>query len=209
MDSTNTALLVIDVINSCAHENCEIEKWKITFSKIREMIPSLKEFINEYRATVGGPIIFTTTTPWRKQYLTDNLNELYTDPSARYYSEDTSGFAEEFYQIKPQRDDLVVAKNHYDVFTNDNFVRYLQKHKVHYIVVAGIFGDGCVLASICGGFSKGYNFVILEDLIETTDVPVRQKLLRELKGFTWPMMYGKTLDSKDFIEAWKLKIQDD
>jgi len=203
MNSSNTAFVVIDVINSCVHEKCEIPKWKIAFSKIRKMVPELKEFIEQYRKAVSGLVIFINTPPWKKEFLTDNINELYTDPGARYYSKDNSGFAEKFYLIKPQKKDVVITKNHYDAFVNPELDKVLKKNKIRYLVVTGIFGDGCVLATICGGFSKGYNFVILKDLIETTDVPIRQKLLQGLKDFTWPVMYGKTLSSRDFFNSWK------
>lgn len=53
-----------------------IEKEKgITFSKIKNMIPKLNEFIEEYRDKIGGKIIFTNLTPWTKEYLPQNIQE--------------------------------------------------------------------------------------------------------------------------------------
>ncbi|MFH0852346.1 MAG: isochorismatase family cysteine hydrolase [bacterium] len=202
MNSQNTALMVIDVLNSCAHENCEIRKWNISFSKIREMIPNLTAFIEKYREIIGGLIIFTKNVPWIKENLPENLNNLYKDPEARYYSEDNSGFAEQFYQVKPLKNDLIVEKHSYDGFTNPKLEKELKTRGIEYLVVAGLFGDGCVMSTICNGFSKGYNFIILNDLIETTDVPLRQSILEGLKDFTWPKMYGKTTKSKDFLRSW-------
>jgi len=69
--------------------------------------------------------------------------------------------------------------------------------------VSGVFSDGCVDATVKGGFSKGYNFLILKDLVETTDVKIRQDLQKLLKEYTWPAMFGKTIESKNissFIE---------
>lgn len=202
MNQSNTTLMIIDVINSCANEKFETPKWGIHFSKIRAMIPSLVTFIKKIREKVNSPIIFVTTAPWTKENLTENINELYTDPRARYYSDDNTGFAEEFYQIGPNINDLVITKNHYDAFTNKQLNEYLEKKEIKYIIAAGIFGDGCVLATICGGFSKGYNFVILDDLIETTDLPERQQIQTGLKQYTWPAMYGKTLKSDEFLQLF-------
>jgi len=56
-----------------------------------------------------------------------------------------------------------------------------------------------VHATIQGGFSAGFSFIILKDLIETTDLRVRQELQGLLKQYTWPVMFGKTIDSKDFF----------
>lgn len=165
------------------------------------MVPRLQSFLEKFRQKSNIPIIFCKTMPWHKKFLPENINILYTDPKARYYSADTSGFPEEFYTVTPQSKDRIITKNHYDAFTNPELTTYLEEAGIQYILIAGIFGDGCVLATICGGFSRGYNFVILEDLIETTDVPVRQELLNNLKQFTWPVMYGKTITSAEFLQA--------
>lgn len=207
MNSGNTALLVIDIINSCADRRFELPKLKIYFSKIRKMVPNLIDFIEKYRKHVGGLVIFTKTTPWKKEFLAENINELYTDPSTTYYSEDKTDLWQEFYLVKPQPQDLLVIKNHYDSFVNTNLDEKLKKQGIKYLVVTGLFGDGCVLASICGGFSRGYNFIILEDLIETSDLKIRQETLKKLKEYTWPIMYGKTMTSKEFLRmAHRLSI---
>ncbi len=135
----------------------------------------------------------------KKKFLTDNINELYEDPKAYYYSDDKTGFPEQFYLIEPQKGDFVFNKNHYDCFTNEEFNKEIIKRKIRYIVVTGIFTDGCVLSTIVSGFSKGFNFVILKDLTETTDKEIRQDLQNILKQFTFPVMYGKTISSKDFL----------
>ena len=75
-----TALLVVDVINRCCHEREEIEKWGVTYKKIRKMVPSLKTFISKYRKS-GGQVIFVTCTPWKKEHLAKNIVELYKDPA--------------------------------------------------------------------------------------------------------------------------------
>ena len=116
MNSSNTALLIIDIINSCASEEFEIPEWNIHFSNIRKMVPELKIFIDEYRNKVGGLIVFTNTTPWKREFLTDNINELYTDSAACYYSKDDNGQRNKFYVLQPNKQDIVVTKNHYDAF---------------------------------------------------------------------------------------------
>ncbi|OGY38713.1 MAG: hypothetical protein A2418_03500 [Candidatus Brennerbacteria bacterium RIFOXYC1_FULL_41_11] len=202
MKRANTALLIIDPVNSCVHENCETPERNIRFTKIRATLPKLAEFVNEYRQRIGGMIIFTTLTPWNEKHLPPNLNELYTDPRANYYSEDTVGFDEQFHTVIPQKGDLVIAKNTYDAFTNNELLSALKKKGIQYIVVTGVFTDGCVLASVVSGFSKGFNFVILKDLVETTDVDTRQELQKSLIDYTFPVMYGKTISSGEFLDVF-------
>lgn len=202
MTKDNTALLVIDVINSCAHETCEIPQWKIHFSKIRAMVPALKTFITNFREQTGAKVIFAKTTPWREEFLPKNINLLYTDPHATYYSKDTSGFPEEFYMVTPKTEDKIIEKNNYSCFSSPAFDEYLQKNGIQFLVITGIFTDGCVLATVTDGFAKGYNFVVLNDLIETTDSGVRQELHHLLIDYTFPVMYGKTIPSVEFLENW-------
>lgn len=197
----NTVLLVVDVMNSCADSRYEDPERDIHYARIRQMIPALSSFITSFQQ-LGGRVVLITSVPWQEQYLPENITELYrNDPEARYWSSDTDGDAERFYGI-PTDGALVFAKNSYDAFTSEDFVNALQDMRVRYIIVAGVFGDGCVLATICGGFSRGYHFIIAKDLIETTDDKERQALQRYLKQRMWPLMYGTTLESQHILSAF-------
>jgi nicotinamidase-related amidase len=194
----NSVLLVIDVINSCAHQEYEDPARSIHYNKIRQMIPALSAFITAYKQ-LGGRVFLTSTVPWQEPYLPENINELYKiNPQARYWSQDSSGRAERFYQI-PTDGALVFTKNSYDAFTNEAMLQALDERHIRYIIVTGLFGDGCVMASICGGFSKGYHLIIAKDLIETTDDESRQRIQQHLKQTTWPLMYGVTIDSQQIL----------
>ena len=198
---SNSILLVIDVINSCAHEGYEDQERDIHYSKIRQMVPSLSSFIASYKQ-LGGTVILVTTVPWQEQYLPDNINELYrNDERARYWSRDTGGHGEQFYEI-PTEGAMIFTKNSYDAFTCQDLVSTLENMQIRYIIVAGVFGDGCVLATICGGFSKGYHFIIAKDLIETTDDQDRQVMQKRLKEIMWPLMYGATIESHAILSAF-------
>tara|TARA_Y100000034_G_C6907867_1_gene421892 strand:- start:5387 stop:6001 length:615 start_codon:yes stop_codon:yes gene_type:complete len=197
-----TALLVVDITNFSCHPRCEIKKWNISFNKIRKMVPDLKKFISKYKNS-GGKVIFIDCTPWKEKFLAKNIVELYKDPRCKYYSSDKSGFSEKFFELKPEKNDFIVTKNNYDAFTNPKLNKLLKKQKIKHVIITGIFGDGCVHSTIQGGFSAGYNFIILKDLIETTDVKIRQRLQKLLKEYTWPTMFGKTINSKYFFDFVK------
>mgnify|MGYP001586768564 FL=1 len=206
MNSKNTGLLVIDVINSCADESCEIKKWNITFSKIRTMVPKLEAFIHTYRKTVNTNVFLTNTVPWQKEFVKKNINELYEDERVIYYTAYQSGFAEKFYALSPIPTDTVITKNTNDVFSNKEFISELNKRGIKYLVTTGIFSDGCVLSSVMSGFSMGYNFVVLKDLVETTDSENRQKIQKLLLDFTFPCLCARVGSSDDFLNIWKHKI---
>ena len=159
----DTALLVIDIVNACSHPRCEGKKEGITYKKVREMVPRLKKFIAKYKDS-GGKVIYVNCTSWDEKHLASNIIELYKDPRCRYFSPDKTGFSEKFFEVIPEQDDLVITKNTYDAFTNPGLNRFLKRNKIRFLIITGIFGDGCVHATIQGGFSAGYNFIILKDL---------------------------------------------
>jgi len=199
-----TALLVIDVTNAWAHPTCEIKKWDVTFGKIRKMVPKLQKFIKEYKSA-GGNIIYIKSMPWDKKHLAKNLIEFYKDPavcfySRNIYSDKVQKFSDEFYKINPEKNDIVLEKNSYDAFVNPQLNKILKKKKIKYLIPTGVLGDGCVHATIQGGFSQGYNYLILKDLVETTDLPIRQRLIKIMREFYWPMLYGKTINAKSFFD---------
>lgn len=199
-----TALLVIDVTNAWAHPKCEIKKWAVHFGKIRKMVPKLLKFVQDYKSA-GGTVIYVKSMPWDKNHLAKNLIEFYKDPnvcfySRKIYSEKIRKFSDEFYKINPDKNDIILEKNSYDAFVNPKLDRILKKKKIKYLIPTGVLGDGCVHATIQGGFSKGYNYIILRDLVETTDVTIRQRLVKIMREYYWPLLYGKTIYSKDFFD---------
>lgn len=204
MNKGNTALLIIDVVNSCCHKDSESPEWGIQFTKIRGMIPKLAKFIEQFRKEIGSQVFFVNITPWDKEHLAPNIIELYdNDPKTVYYSEDKTGFSEKFFELEPAKEDIVITKNTYSAFANPEFEKMLKEKGIQYLIIVGVFTDGCVLTTICDGFTKGLNFIILKDLIETTDVKIRQELQKILVEYTFPILYGKTITSKELLESWK------
>lgn len=193
---SNSALLVIDIVNFCCAPRFEKPS---SLKKVRFMVPILNCFIKDYREKVNGNIIFINCVRWDKEHIAKNLVELYKDPKCDYSYDDKSGLAEEFYGVKPEEDDVVISKNSYDAFTNPELDKILKERKIKYLIVTGVYGDGCVHSTIQSGFSKGYNLLMLKDLIETTDDNTRQKLQSLLKRYTWPVMFGKTIGSKELF----------
>ncbi|MEK6961576.1 MAG: isochorismatase family protein, partial [Nanoarchaeota archaeon] len=165
--------------------------------------------IDQQNRSENAKISYTNTiktVPWDKEHLAKNLIEFYKDPavcffSNRIYPDHIKKLSEKFYEINPEKGDYVISKNSYDAFTNPEIDKLLKKKKIRYLITTGVLGEGCVHSTIQGGFSKGYNFIILKDLVETTDDSVRQRLQKIMKGHIWPMIFGKTISSKD---VWKI-----
>ena len=196
----NCVLMVVDIINHCCHSKSEVKKWGLTYHKIRKMVNELKGFISQYKKLTNQPVIYINCVKWDKSCVAPNIRKLYEDPNCDYYTKDNTKFSEKFYKVKPEKDDIVITKNSYDAFTNPDLNKLLKRKKIKNIIMTGVLGDGCVNATIQSGFSLGYNFFILKNLIETMDNKDRQQLLKLLKEYTWPLLYGQTINSKQFIK---------
>ena len=192
------ALIIIDIVNSCCAEQFEDPEYGITFTKIRQMVPKLEKFIDTLRAKQLGEVIFVNLTPWTKEYLPKNIQNLYEDPNVDYYGSDDE-CEQEFYKLKPLASDKIITKNNYDAFTNPELDDFLRANNIETLIITGVFTDGCVLSTICGGFARGYNIVVPRDLVETTDLPIRQRLARDLLDYVIPMQYGKVVNSEKLL----------
>jgi len=203
MNKNNTALMIIDVVNGCADKSCENLEWNITFNKIREMVPKLKSFVEKFRKEIGSKIIFIKITPWTKNNVAKNVTELYeTYPEVNYFSDDESDFEGSYFNMEPQNEDITIIKNTTSSFSNPELEKILKEKGIQYLIIAGIFGDGCVMATIEHGFGIGYRFVLLGDFIETTDKPERQELQRLLKTVAWPNLIGPVMTGEEFLKSW-------
>lgn len=191
-------LVVIDVVKGCCDVRYERPEWGLYFSKIREMLPRLNNFVKKHRDN-GGQIIWVKPTPWTKQYLPDNINKLYCEnPNATFYVEDHVDEYNEFPDsIEVEAGDIVLEKNSYSAFTNPRLSELL----VDNYLVSGVYSDGCVNATIIEGWSKGYFTYIISDLVEAMDSERKQNQKTQLLSYGWPLMYGHVIQSEDIYKV--------
>lgn len=194
-------LIVVDPINSCCSEKFERPEWNITYSKIRQMIPRLRKFIDKYRK-LGGQIIWIRTTPWTEEFLPRNINRLYHEnPHATFYTQKDVKESVEFYNgISVHSEDKIFIKNTYSAFANPHLQVFIKKQGTDTILISGIFAEGCVNATIVDGFTKGLFTIILSDLVETMDDKQQQTHKKHLLTHQWPLMYGHVMTSNEFLK---------
>jgi len=190
-------LVVVDPVKGCCGREYERPEWDIHFSRVREVIPRLNDFVKRYRG-LGGRIIWVKPTPWTEEYLPDNINRLYREnPRATFYvTEGVDEYAEFQLGIEVEPVDLVIEKNSYSAFTNPLLGEALGCDSY---LVAGFYADGCVNATIVDGWGRGYFTYILSDLVESMDGSVNQEQKRLLLSRGWPLMYGHVMSSGEFL----------
>jgi nicotinamidase-related amidase len=198
-------LLIIDAVKGCCGIEYERPEWNIHFSRVRELIPRLNRFAEEYRG-MGGRIIWVKPTPWTEVHLPKNINRLYREnPHATFYvTENVEEYAEFLPEIEVEPGDLVVEKNSYSAFTNPHMMDLLDSDTY---LIAGVYADGCVNATIVDGWSRGLFTFILSDLVESMDDPVKQGQKNFLLSHGWPLMYGHVMTSREFLSLLDRSIE--
>ena len=188
-------LVIIDVVKGCCNKQYEIPEWNIHFQKTRKMLPRLNRFAETYR-NHGGQIIWIKPKPWTKENLPDNINKLYEEnPEATFYVKDNIDEYSDFPDvIKVAEEDIVLMKNNYSAFTNPKLSEYIQDG----YLIAGVYADGCVNATIVEGWNRGYFTYILGDLVESMDSDSKQNQMKMLLKYSWPYMYGHVINSEEF-----------
>lgn len=194
-------LIAVDLVNSCCSEKFERPEINITFSRIRRMVPRLREFADEYRR-FGGRIIWVRSTPWRKEYLPKNINRLYREnPCATFYTEhDVEESVEFFDGIDPREPDEIVTKNTYSAFADVRLQKLFRSHRWDTYLLSGVFAEACVNATVIDGFTRGLFTIILSDLVETMDDKEQQAHREHLITHQWPLMYGHVMTSSEFLK---------
>ncbi len=191
---TKYPLVVIDTVKGCCDIQYEKPEWNLHFKKVREMLPRLNTFVKTHREN-GGQVIWIKPTPWTIEHLPANINKLYNEnPNARFYVEENIDEYNEFpNSITIESDDIVLEKNNYSAFVNPKLSRLLDDS----YLIAGIYADGCVNATIIEGWSKGHFPYILTDLVESMDSEVKQNQKKHLLIHGWPLMYGHVINSSE------------
>ena len=197
VDAEPHPLVVVDPVKGCCGREYERPEWNIHFGRVRETIPRLNEFAERHRA-MGGRVIWVKPVTWTEENLPDNINRLYREnPRARFY---VTEHAEEYAEFQPgievKPEDRVVVKNSYSAFTNPRLMEALDSGTY---LVAGFYADGCVNATIVDGWGRGCFTIILSDLVESMDDPVKQDQKRFLLSHGWPLMYGHVVSSRDYL----------
>ena len=129
-----SALIIIDVVNSCADKRWEMPEWGLTYNKIRTMIPKLVKFIDWYKKNTNGLVIYINVVPWIEKNLPKNINKLYNDnPDAKFYTTYKPEESIKFYKVKPKSDDIVITKNSYDAFSSPKLQQVLKKNNINHI----------------------------------------------------------------------------
>lgn len=157
MEYENTAVIVVDMQNSFAHQDGSLYA-----PPSEAVIDSIEEFVATMRAG-GSQIIFTQDTHTEEQF--EELENY--DEFERWGEHAVQGsFEHEIVDgLTVGEDDLVVEKGTYDAFHNTSLDEELTNRGVSNVIVVGTLANVCVLHTASSAALNDYNTVVVEDLV--------------------------------------------
>lgn len=94
--------------------------------------------------------------------------------------------------LEAVKDGIPVAKSHESAFAGSDISQLLRRARIHTVVAGGVHATTCVLNTVLGGLSRGYNVIVASDLTAEGDrgrnLGLEEIRQREEKAFK--RMYG-------------------
>ncbi len=163
---SKAALLVIDMqYDYCSPNGMVPRRRKLDVSPITRMLPRLGKFISLARER-HIPVIWTRMIE-DIEYMPPNFGTVMKSGKVvmpHICKPGTRGFG--YYKLKPQKGDKEFIKTHYNAFTNKKLHEYLKKKGIKTLIFTGVYASRCVDSTARSASEKGYNCIILRDLVE-------------------------------------------
>jgi nicotinamidase-related amidase len=183
LDAKKTVLLVIDM------QNAFIEKGRrLEVRGIRRGVPKLRRFIDHCREK-GILVIYT------RHYYAKTRNPisslLFSNLLNRGLNKNEKGF-EIHNELHPKREDLVIDKNRYDVFSKTKLNQILRSRKVKNIIITGTMTQVCCETTGRSAMGRDYITIFCSDLTFCGDKNIQMNTLQ-----TFDKYFGWVLDSNE------------
>jgi ureidoacrylate peracid hydrolase len=190
---SHTALLVIDVQRDYFCKGGIIDLMGFDCEANEVILPHLKDFLTISRRYLKT-IIFTrqTMVPYLRSPV---LIEHYTRAKMiRPFNLER----EDFYQIVPEPEDIIIWKHRYSAFIGTHLDHALRARGIRTLILTGVATNVCVESTARDGFMMDYHIVILSDLTAGVSEEAKQMSLYNINTF-----FGEVVESERIPEIWQ------
>lgn len=189
----HSALLIVDVQNDYCHKEGCLAQQDLDVSMVEEMMPNLKNMISAMKE-INVPIIYiqtihedsTDSETWIKRLKGKNQKNL--------CRKDTWGA--KFYQLEPDKDDVIVIKHRYSAFIHTRLESVLRALQIETIVMAGVSTNICVESTARDGFMLDFDVIFLADCTAAFSREAHDMTLQTINQF-----FGTVATSKEVIQS--------
>lgn len=193
-----SALIVVDVQNDFVSLQGAFGRWGEDMTMIQEMVPKLKELIEEARKA-RVPIIYfkNTSSAWTNSEVhKERIAEVRGKGGQEITIEGTWGA--EFYEgICPREDERVVVKHRYSGFIDTDLDLILRSLGIKTLIMTGVATNVCVESTARDGFMKDFRIVFVKDCSATTEQKLHDGTLENIERY-----FGSVASAKEIISIW-------
>lgn len=162
----HTALIVVDVENGFASDDCIIAKSGVTVAPVRAAVPRINKLVRAARAA-RVPIVYIQSVLNPKLVHANCISRW--GPIERMPIPDFS-WETQFYPelAQPRPEDVIVKKYYYDAFSDTPLDLHLRSSGIRTIVLTGCETCACVETTARHGCILGYYVVVAGDCCAVT-----------------------------------------
>ncbi len=213
IDRQRTAVVVIDMQNAFVSKGGMFDLWDVDVSGSQKVIAPIKKITGAARA--GGltvvfiahqysPGLHESGGPNSPNWHKDMWQTYRENPELRdkLLIRGTWG-ADIIDELKPEEDDIFVAKPRYSAFFGTNLDAILKTHNVKYIAFVGVATNICVEASIRDAYYHEYFPILISNAAANTGPPATQ----EATIFNVKTCYGWVTTTENMIKAMERPVK--
>lgn len=179
LQSTNCAVVIIDVQNDYCHEDGSCAKAGKDVSNAQSIIGPTRR-LTKIAAKKNFPVIYvrtlhdtsTDSDAWLKR-MNGNTNYI--------CRENTWG--SQFYELCPGEKDVIVTKHRYSAFIGTKLETVLHTYKIDTILITGVATNVCVESTLRDGFMLDYNVMLVEDCCAAFSSEEHQTAVKNIKKY--------------------------
>lgn len=176
IESGNSALLVVDIVNDFVTGVFGSEKGKQTAERIASVIGKVEGRI---------PVVFTKDS------------HISGDPEFKVWGvhciDGTVG--SQLYPALQKFEGFHIKKRHFDSFFDSDLDGLLRARNISNLYICGISTDICVLHTVSGAFFRYYDITVIDDMCSSLDPSRHEAALKDMKT-----NYGaRIIQSQEFI----------
>lgn len=182
------ALVVVDMIR----DNVYSEKHLKVAGEAREIVPSLKRFI-DFAHAESFPVIYANDSFLKGDFI-------FKGKMKEHALRGTEG-VQVIDELKPEAHDYVIEKLRFSAFHRTDLDQMLRIMGVDTVLVAGITLQWCVLLTAADAVANDFHTVILEDLTACHKKDVKSRVLDLYKNSPLAPLF-RIMESGAFIEEY-------
>ena len=197
LESSNTALIVVDVQNDFCHRKGVFGKYrKANLDQVQQAVENLSTLIDKCRE-YNIPIVFIQTihSPWTNsptwlKRMEGSAEKMRICPP--------NEFGSQFYTVKPAEQDCIVTKHRYSAFVGTDLNLILRSRGIENILVTGVATNVCVETTARDGYNRDYNVIFVEDCCGAYDEAAHKATLYNIEKY-----FGTVVTSGSLMENLK------